>query len=310
MTMAALTAALLVSSALRADPLDDVLVHDLDARLASLTPERPMEYFRLAEEVAYESRSQRGVRLARRLYVLSFELDGDGTLARSACLGLAELSTTDDERRWLLAMAEALDRRSGPSRWSRLAAREGRGDGVEILATALARFHTGSYRQVHPALDSADVQSLLSTLSVEGRRVIEMIRLELQRGTVCRQCQNARVVQEGSGDKVRLCPICGGDPGPRLTPEELEDVFALEARLRNASTESWSARVMIDGGAPLRDVDPNQLSAWFSIDPTRPYWRDGGWASDPAPPVRDDDAAEAETNGESSDRQGGGPDLP
>jgi len=298
-----------VSSA--AAPLDDVNVPDLRERLAGLSPDDPMEYFRLGEEVAYESRGDRAVRLARRLYILAFELDSSGRLGRSVCLALAELSVTDQERRWLLAMAEALDQRSGPARWSRLAAGSDGGEAVEILTTGLARFHTGSYRQVYRALEHADVQRLAETLPQRDQRVVEMMKLELQRGGVCRECQNKRVIASGDDD-IRLCPLCGGDPGPRLSPEELISAFGLEARLREVSTDQWSVQIAMDVGAPLRDVDPDELSSWFGIDPTRPYWRDGGWSHQSAQEESEPtgDAADGESSGPSENRQDDGPDLP
>lgn len=299
-------APLILSMSALADPLDDIDVPDLQERLEALSPDRPMEYFRLGEAVAYESESDRAVRLARRLYILAFELDSSGRLGRSVCLALAELSIVDQERRWLLAMAEALDQRSGPARWSRLARGPGDDDSVELLQKALARFHTGAYRQVFRALDQPEVMRFVETLPQRDQRVIEMMNLELQRGGICRECQNKRVISEN--DDVRLCPLCGGDPGPRLTPDELMNAFGLEARLREVEPEQWSAQIAIDAGAPLRDVDPDELSSWFGVDPTRPYWRDGGWID--AAEIDEEEPVPDDPDQESLDRQDQQPDLP
>ncbi|MEC9372463.1 MAG: hypothetical protein VYC34_01410, partial [Planctomycetota bacterium] len=90
-------------------------------RLESLTPSRPIDYFELAEEIAFEADNPEDERLASTLYVLSFELDrrraGAETLGRSVCLALAQLSKSEEERRWLLAMSKSLDRRDAPARW-------------------------------------------------------------------------------------------------------------------------------------------------------------------------------------------------
>ena len=72
-----------------------ITVPNIDERLASLDGTDAMAYFRLAEEVASEIPGDRGVKLARTLYVLAFELSRDEsgapTLTRSVSLGLASL---------------------------------------------------------------------------------------------------------------------------------------------------------------------------------------------------------------------------
>ncbi|MFT3684834.1 MAG: hypothetical protein QM783_07880 [Phycisphaerales bacterium] len=84
----------------------------LDARLRALKPSDPQAYFVLAEDLASESADKPSRDLARRLFVLAFELyrarngAGDGEMARSATLGLASLTAIDAERRWLAAVGD------------------------------------------------------------------------------------------------------------------------------------------------------------------------------------------------------------
>lgn len=264
-------------------------VPDLEARLEALTPAAPMEYFRLAEEVAYESTTPEGAALARRLYLLAYLLDEDRggplSLGTSVCLALADLAPSPEERQWLLALARVLDEGDAALRWSAggdtLAG--ARRDVAFKAATALGEFRAGRYRQAEDLLEEPGVADLLSRYDalLDGglNAILTVLRTD---PPVCRECRNRRIVRAESGGP-RLCYTCGGDPGPGLRGQDLIRHLRLESLLLRGSQESWSAQLIVDGAEPLRAVDPDELPAWFEVDADRPIYRDGAWVGVDAP---------------------------
>src|SRR3954471_8337365 len=87
----------------------------VSARLEDLKPEDPAGYFKLAEELADTAAEETEKVLPRTLYVLAFELDRKRSdtpgLAASCALGLARIERLERDRRWLTALAGAIDRR-------------------------------------------------------------------------------------------------------------------------------------------------------------------------------------------------------
>lgn len=257
---------------------------EIDRRLAALDPSRPLEYFELGEELAYESDERGDIDLARRLYVLAYELDrrrdGDPRLGASVCLALADLTTTEDERRWLLAMAQAARPGGEGAAWRR-AASELSGSAPEfLLAEALGRWRSGDYRRAQATLDKPDVRAALrkadALLSGQADRVLH----DAQSEPTCRECRNRRVVRTGTDPNatMRLCQTCGGNPGPRLSQSDLLAELRTEQSLVGGTNATWSAQIAVDGGAPLREVDPSELAPYFKVDPDESVWRAGAWA--------------------------------
>jgi hypothetical protein len=101
-------------------------------------------------------------------------------------------------------------------------------------------------------------------------------------GLICSECKNRRFIKSQQG--VRLCPTCGGKPGPKLSQQELLYQLRLESSLLHGVQRSWIAQTVVDGGAPLRDLDPDELAATYRIDPARTRWRNGAWESPPTAP--------------------------
>ena len=273
-------------------PDSDIVAGGLDQRLASLMPSDPMAYFELAEELAIEADDIAATQLAQHLYVLSFELartGGNNRLAASACLGLAELSRLDRERRWLLALAGIVD----PARGNRV----GRGrsaDGATLptfdaatglrAAEVLGEVRAGNGRQASELLESDATRRVLERYSVLLGRPgggSSMNRIESHaRDWPDNRCFGQRVVKERStGQEVVIdrCPHCGGNPGPDLSIVELVGHLRFESHLLNGVQRSWSAQLWADGGAPLRDPEPDDLAPAFRIDPAKAEYRGGEW---------------------------------
>ncbi len=274
-------------------------VPDLQTRLRDLHPSDPFAYFLLAEEVAAEAVHPDHERLARTLYVLSMTLQPNGAtadIAPSVCIGLAELAVTPDEERWLRAMADSLATRDRlEPNWSPPGPEASPEQAALDLANAIGLIRAGEGLRAKPLFEQPAVQALLkkleTTLSQSGMTATDLRRnMDLWRQ--CPECfqrgLNQRVISRPNG--FILCPTCGGNPGPVLSRDQLIGQLRFESVLLNGVNRAWSAQMLVDGGAPLRDLDPGELPGTFAIDPARPFWRDGQWVADPAAPPVDSSA--------------------
>ncbi len=258
-------------------------------RLAALSPERPEEYFRLAEEVADIVEDQPEDTIARTLYALCYELSrarpGSAGLAASCCLGLSRLERLDQDRRWLLAVAAAIDPRYARPDWAVAASPSASEDTALRAATVLGLARAGEGTQARKLLDEPGVKALLR----DYERAIgdtggtgALFRLERSIAEwPCPQCSNSRTITRPGqpAPEIRLCPNCRGDPGPRLTHQEFLAQLRFEAILLRGVQRSWAAQMAVDMGAPLRDPDPDQLAQVYGVDPARAWWRDGQWVT-------------------------------
>lgn len=272
-------------------------IPDLRDRLSRLTPEAPMDYFELAEEVADEARDPADVRLARQLYALAYEIDearfgGERRLGPSVCLGIAELEHVEQTAAWLEAMAGAMDRRYAATDWNVTIEAEVAMSTAYDAASALGLVRAGEGRRAAALLEREDVRELMEAyeplLGISGERGALTKIHTYASAWPCPECRNERWVtyQGASGrPEPRLCNTCLGDPGPDLSREELVAHLRFEARLLNGIQESWAAQIIVDRAAPLLDPEPEQLTATLSrryrVEASRPYWRDGAWMERP-----------------------------
>ncbi len=258
-------------------------IADLDARLSALQPDAPMAYFELGEEVAYEAETVEERRLARWLYLIAYELDraGAGELSRSVCLAMAEIAEDDQERAVLVALARAFGGGVIGSGGAARAAPSTQDDEAAFaLATALGHFRAGEYDRAAAILSRPEVSSMLQRYENLLGSASQLLR-EVNSKPSCRECRNARVVKADLDPRAdwRLCYTCGGDPGPGLDIRGLVAQLRVESMLLSGTRRSWSAQLVADGGAPLREVDPESLSARYGVDASRTVWRDGDWAT-------------------------------
>lgn len=260
-------------------------VPGLESRLELLSPTDPLAYFELGEEVAYEIPSGSGRELARRLYVLAFELDLRREeplgLGGSVCLALADLSVDVSEQRWLRALAEALEGASRDVRWS--SATSGVADRLALdLAEAMGRARAGDTRELRTLLGRFDVATFLRDSGMKPGEATDFAR-ELE-GIVDRlrvkppSREERRVV--GGELIVEIDAETGGNPGPSLDDRAYLEHVRVEMLLLGGQAGTWASQLLLDDGAPLRDVDPSELAAAFGVDASRCVWErrgDGGW---------------------------------
>ena len=259
-------------------------------RLESLSPSSPREYFLLGEEIASEAPDDVDRRLARQLYVLAYEIDKrsqvpDPRLGGSVCLALAAIAESDDEKRWLTALAETLAPEGTPDMRRIKSTTASRDPSAFDLATMLSFVRVGEGRRAEKILEKPGVNELLEKcdkLLLPGVGGAAQVRRRIDEWPNCPQCRGHRSVKDATG--VHLCPTCKGTPGPTLSPGELVGHIRTESILLSGQQRSWAGQLIADAGATLRELNPSELPATFGVNASRPLWRGGAWVSDPNAP--------------------------
>jgi hypothetical protein len=224
-------------------------------RLESLAPETPMAYFELAEEVADGAESDAEKQLARELFALAGTLDSV-RLGRSACLALADLSEQSAQRTRLLILASMLNQRSGFDPISiELRSRVPDRDVAQEICEGLAYYRTGYGRRALQRLDDPEAVAILR--------------------------QYARQLPGGINRILEDCEHYRGGNRPILMEMEINRLLQFEASLLAGDDLQWSEALLLNGDAPLPEVDPQRLQDAFAINAQRVYWRDGRWVMQP-----------------------------
>lgn len=267
-------------------------------RLEALTPDEPLAYFLLAEEVADSAQGPGDLLLARRLYVLSIVLsensknddltDGlEFPIAASASLGLAALEPIDSRRRWLRALAGRIDERYAQRRWD-MPDEDPSGDAAALLlAEAIGLALSGDGTLARNRFDDPRVIALLDrTRDTLNRSRSNASATAIQRAAEiwpCPECGNARIVPDRyeGGNARRLCSTCRGDPGPLIDKATYIDYLAFQSILLRGVQTTWSTEIAVRGAAPLRDPDVSEIAPTVGFDPSLVYFRDGRWVADP-----------------------------
>lgn len=288
---------------------------DWKDRLEALSPDDPLAYFELGEELAAagEDADDRDLlATARRLFVLAFELgrrQGDTGLSASASIAIASLSALERERRWLRALAATVDPRHAVPDWSRVDQGAPTPRTALRAAEAIGHVRTGNGRAATALLQDPGVRSALSRhdrlLHPFGARG-GLTDLEREaRLWPCPECRNTRLGRDVRG-RAAYCGTCEGRPGPELTPERFTAHLRTEFALLNAEHANWSSQLATDGGSPLRDPDPEELASAMRIDPARTLYREGRWVR----PQSETPDAEPEQGSEQSSPQRGSENSP
>jgi hypothetical protein len=277
------------------------------ARLAALSPDDPMAYFTLGEDLGYAHDASPALRrLARELLLIAASIDREGGspmgLDRSAALALADLAETEAERRWLRATAEALaiEGRSADAAllWPVDTAAVGSDDLHLRVAETLARARANDGIRVQRELARAPVQRTLLLAGVPASEVRGiMAELGIVAGTrQCPGCRNERAVRERTSDGrmvLTLCPVCGGNPGAQLSgPQYLEHLRA-EALVLRVEADDWSTDLFLSNSQPLNDTGFEALLRRYGVDAGAREWEAsagdqprreprGRWARPPA----------------------------
>jgi hypothetical protein len=281
-------------------------VANLEARLRALSPDDPMAYFELGEEVAYEMPYAIGQDLARRLFVLAFELDRRREeplgLGGSVCLALAEMSSDVNEQRWLRALAEALEGNMRDVRWGASMA-SGVSDRAPLdLADALGRLRAGDVRALRSFLGRFDAVTVLREAGMkpeDARTFVRDVERVMDRSRAAPASREVRKTVDGEL-VVQLDDASGGNPGPSLTENEYLQQLKAEMLLVDARAGTWAVQVLLDEGVPQRDIDASELAPYFDVDTSRPVfrldeggtWNEGRWVAPEQSPRPEDAKSE------------------
>ena len=272
---------------------------DYKRQLESLAPSDPKGYFLLAEDIAGQSRGVEDVQLARRLYVLAFVLaqkgraidpdnpeGSDFPIAASACLGLADLESTEDRKRWLWALAGRLDERYAARRWDSSNQSDTPNEAALLLSEAIGLALSGDGSLARERFDDPRVITLLEqTRDLLDRPGNEASSSAIRRDAEvwpCPECGNARGVPDRSegGQVRRLCSTCRGNPGPVISRDAFVAYLAYQSALLHGTQKSWSAELVVGRGRTLLDPEPSEVAPSMGVDPTKVHYRDGKWLDD------------------------------
>jgi hypothetical protein len=228
------------------------------SRLESLTPDDAMAYFDLAEDVADAATTDAQRDLARTLFSLAGALDRQH-LGRSAALALADMERDILAKTRLLALAALLHNRDSDMAWveARGAANRLELGGEAALAASEA---IGFYR-------SGDGARALSRLERPGAMAL------------LQACSGG--LRGGVAGFLEDCKHYRQQHPPPLTETAVNDLLRLENALLAGDRRPWSSELMLTGGRPLLEVDPDNLESAFGVDVSRPYHRAGRWVAEP-----------------------------
>jgi hypothetical protein len=224
---------------------------ELEQRLAALRPQRALAYFELAEEIADAPQDQAQRDLARRLFALAGALDPK-RLGRSACLALYDLEPDPIARRRLMVLAALLDERAAGS--GREPQRPEWADRAAALAVSEA---IGHYRR-------GEGSKAIARIGAPGAM------------DVLEAC-GAIVFRGGSARFVEDCKAFRAARRPSVSDQDLVTMLRFEAALLSGENRSWSGDLLLGGGRPLLEVDPDRLAESLGADASQPCWRAGRW---------------------------------
>lgn len=277
----------------------EAILNRFGARLSALRPSDPEAYFVLGEDLIDAFSTVEAKRLATELFVLAAVLDVQRTpadrpasIAASACLALLDIHPTERDRVFLSSLARTLDSRRIPPTWMSKP-REPAPEGAPYQVAALLGYiRSGQGAQARQLLAKPEVRAALDSYDRVLRRMgvptSEALAREASRWP-CPECSNERIVRRsrpGAEPEVRVCPVCAGNPGPRLNNGQLLAQLRFEAWLLQGRQRTWSAQSAVDNGAPLIDPEIASLPQAYSVNPGAYLWRDNDWfnPNPPAPP--------------------------
>lgn len=259
-------------------------------RLESLSPDRPLAYLELAEDLLAQpefSPDDSGlvVQLLARAATLTFETDP--IAAASACIALTDrrLAIDADERAWLRMVARSIEPKLEQPSWITQIAEPANAGAIAspLAAAALARLRNGDPRRAALVLDEPGVIDALSASSelraIRGSQSVEAFFESYADQWPCPVCRGNRLASTNQGNESghTLCSHCSGDPGPRFETNELILMLRAERSLMGSSRHSWSASSGGVMSGPRRPPVPSELSNRIGVSTENLWWRDGQW---------------------------------
>jgi hypothetical protein len=235
--------------------IDELIVTVSPERLASLDPARLTDYFEYAEELAEKQRDPEARETAIRLYCI-VAASGDGSLRRSALLGLIALARSTAEERKLRAAAYILGEEHDESLLKRESGAISTPQSTAFVADLLAALRLirqGKLSQSRAILEKPALRNEASQLAA----IVTMDELaELSSSSQLSNLQLARVLRaELALEELKL--------GRNTGDGSLSD-----------DGQHWSSALQPGGLAPLPLLSTQSLT---EFDPSECVYRNGKW---------------------------------
>jgi ribosomal protein L37AE/L43A len=197
----------------------------------------------------------------------------------SAALAAAELTGLERERRWLVAMARAVDRTGTLRPVVAPDAELGETAGYRA-ALAVGAVRAGQGLLARRLLEDESVAAIFRrfnrSLTDSGSRATLMtLRREAQLWP-CPRCQGQKILKRGAST-IELCPVCLGAHGPKISRGQLVAQLRFESVMLGTLPRTWASQFLMDRGEPLRDLDAADVAPTLGADVSRPRWREGAW---------------------------------
>ena len=250
---------------------------DLEPMLESLDPGRPLSYFELAEELAYEAQRDDERQVARELALMAWLLsdadpDAGLDLSRSAALLLADLATDGADRARFRQLAGITTPRERGS----LSAADA------VVLRAIGAVRRGEWALLRELRRSTDIVAQLRDAGVPGDDVALFESLLQRYADEPERSRTVRRQELGPNPGYRnvVNPENEGDPSPRLSPSQHELLLRVDAAILRAYAESLGESLVLTGNAPTRVWTLGDLAREYGLATDRVDLEltDGGWA--------------------------------
>lgn len=232
-------------------------------RLEALQPSNPLGYFELAEEISDAHAEPPGRDLARWLFAVAGTLD-PAHLGRSACLALADHETNVQHKRRLLALASLMGAQFASHRT------------IDQGGSSVAEGASGGSTSMSAAM--AMSEGLSHYRRGQGARALEAFR-KPGATELLRQYESALGVTGGTDQILDDCRHFRGAARPTLAPDRLARMLRIELALLSGDDRSWASDLLLGGGQPLIEVDPDRLAETLGVNVTRVIFRNGKWGA-------------------------------
>ncbi|MFM9145926.1 MAG: hypothetical protein ACKORL_11395 [Phycisphaerales bacterium] len=110
----------------------------------------------------------------------------------------------------------------------------------------------------------------------EGGRAKEWLE---RAGAAALLDRHPTVLPGGSARFRAECDAMRQSGPPIVAPAQVEALHALVAAAASGEPRSWSEAIVLEGPAPLPELNVSDPGAVFGVDPRASVWRSGAWAA-------------------------------
>lgn len=255
-------------------------------RLLALSPADPAAYLELGEDMLETPDSPERVEMSRQLFARALEYGRvrpeSRRTAASAAIALASMSNREGDRLWLRSVAATLEPSRAELTHPVASLRQDPSAAAARASLFLTQLRAGAGIEARDSLGAKGVRDVLARhereLSANGGISVQHLENESKKWP-CTECASTGIVVPPKGQRgpAKLCPVCGGQPGMKLSAADLAAQLRLQRRLAGSFSEPWGSLAASEGAPPARDPDPATVASTLGIDARLSVWRDGRW---------------------------------